>query len=68
MTATSEPALLLVLPALRDGSLWRTARRLDAPLLISANALSRWRTDVIGLRFRSPILERLWGTSARSAQ
>jgi hypothetical protein len=38
------------LPALRDGPLWQTARRLKAPILVSANAFSRWRTDIIGLR------------------
>ena len=50
MTADRQPTFLLGLPALRDGALWRTARRLGAPVLISANALSRWRTDIIGLR------------------
>ena len=50
MTADRQPTFLLGLPALRDGALWRTARRLGAPELISANALSRWRTDIIGLR------------------
>lgn len=53
MTASHQPTFLLGLPALRDGALWRTARRLDAPVLISANALSRWRTDIIGLRLWS---------------
>ena len=41
---------LLGLPTLADGALWRTARRLGAPVLISANALSVWRTDTLGLR------------------
>jgi hypothetical protein len=41
---------LLGLPALRDGPLWRTAVSLGAPVLISANALSRWRRDSLGLR------------------
>ena len=50
MTAVRDLGFLLGLPALRDGALWRTARRMDAPVLISANALSRWRTDIIGLR------------------
>ena len=53
MTADRQPTFLLGLPALRDGALWRTARRLGAPVLISANALSRWRTDIIGLRLWS---------------
>lgn len=44
------PGFLLGLPTLRDGALWRTAQRLAAPVLISANTLSRWRTDSIGLR------------------
>ena len=43
-------AFLLGLPALRPGALWAQARRLGAPVLVSANALSRWRTDIIGLR------------------
>jgi hypothetical protein len=41
---------LLGLPALRDGPLWRTAVSLGAPVLISANALSRWRRDRLDLR------------------
>ena len=41
---------LLGLPALRPGALWARARFLDAPVLISANALSRWRVDALGLR------------------
>ena len=41
---------LLGLPTLADGALWRTARRLGVPVLISANALSVWRTDTLGLR------------------
>jgi hypothetical protein len=43
-------SFLLGLPALRPGPLWPRARELDEPVLISANALSRWRTDSIGLR------------------
>ena len=43
-------ALLLGLPTLTDNALWRTARRLNAPSLISANALSRW-TQRSFLRF-----------------
>lgn len=41
---------LLGLPALRDGVLWQTALQLPAPILISANALSRWHLDNLGLR------------------
>ena len=41
---------LLGLPALRPGALWARARSLDGPVLISANALSRWRVDARGLR------------------
>ncbi len=41
---------LLGLPKLADNALWRIARRLAAPVLISANALSRWTTDTLGLR------------------
>ncbi len=41
---------LLGLPALADTELWRTALRLGAPVLVSANALSTWRTDHQGLR------------------
>jgi len=41
---------ILGLPALRDGPLWRAARQLAAPVMISANALSRWRVDANGLR------------------
>lgn len=38
------------MPALTDNALRRTARRLDAPVLVSANALSVWRRDALGLR------------------
>ncbi len=41
---------LLGLPALADTALWRTALRLGAPVLVSANALSTWRTDQMGFR------------------
>ncbi len=41
---------LLGLPYLREGPLWQTARRLEAPVLVSANALSLWRRDAVGLR------------------
>jgi hypothetical protein len=41
---------LLGLPVLSDGPLWQAARALDAPILISANALSLWRRDRLGLR------------------
>lgn len=46
----TRPAFLLGLPALRDGPLWATARSLDAPVLVSANALSRWAIDAQGFR------------------
>jgi hypothetical protein len=41
---------ILGLPYLRDGHLWRAARRLRAPVLISVNALSLRPRDAIGLR------------------
>ncbi len=44
------PDFLLGLPALREGPLWTIARELGAPVLISANALSRWRVDAQGYR------------------
>ena len=53
MTAPARCApfhFLLGLPTLRDGVLWRTALRLPAPVLVSANALSRWRVDNLDLR------------------
>jgi len=53
VTAGRDLTFWLGLPALRDNALWRMARRLQAPVLISANALSRWRTDSIGLRLWS---------------
>jgi hypothetical protein len=40
---------ILGLPYLRDGDLWRAARRLGAPVLISANALSLRPRDRMGL-------------------
>jgi hypothetical protein len=43
-------AFLLGLPFLRPGVLWERAMALHAPVLISANALSRYRTDSIDLR------------------
>ena len=46
----SRPTFLLGLPALREGALWTTARDLEAPVLISANALSRWTVDGQGHR------------------
>lgn len=46
----SGPEFLLGLPTLADGRLWRTALQLKAPVLISANALSVWRRDELGLR------------------
>lgn len=42
---TAGPVFLLGLPTLADNALWRTALRLGAPVLISANALSLWQTD-----------------------
>jgi hypothetical protein len=42
--------LLLGLPAHCPGALWARVRSLDAPVLISANALSPWRVDGLGLR------------------
>jgi hypothetical protein len=41
---------LLGLPTLADSLLWRSARTVDAPVLLSANALSIWRRDRSGLR------------------
>lgn len=41
---------LLGLPVLADNALWRTARHLQAPVLISANALSRWKIGSSGVR------------------
>jgi len=41
---------LLGLPALADTALWRAARDLGAPVLVSANALYTWRRDGLGLR------------------
>ena len=46
----NRPTFLLGLPALREGPLWTTARALGAPVLISANALSRWAMDEQGYR------------------
>ena len=56
--AAGAPALLLGLPRLAEGPLWRAVLRLGAPVLVSANALSRWRT--------SPQGERLWCGFART--
>jgi hypothetical protein len=41
---------LLGLPALRPGALWSRALSIGAPALLSANALSRWHPDRLGLR------------------
>src|ERR1700712_2289172 len=41
---------LLGLPVLTDGPLWQAAKALDAPVLVSANALSLWRQDGPDLR------------------
>ena len=46
----NHPSFLLGLPALREGALWTTARALGAPVLMSANALSRWAIDAQGYR------------------
>jgi hypothetical protein len=40
---------ILGLPYLRDGALWRAARRLGAPVLVSANALSHRPRDELGI-------------------
>ena len=45
-----EFRFLVGLPALRPSALWKQALALRAPVLISANALSRWRDDGIGPR------------------
>ena len=45
-----EFRFLVGLPALRPNALWKQALALRAPVLISANALSRWRDDGIGPR------------------
>ena len=51
MFATPGPfAFLLGLPTLRPGALWSRAVALNAPVLVSANALSRCYTDWPGLR------------------
>ena len=51
MFATPDPfAFLLGLPMLRPGALWSRAVALDSPILVGANALSRWYTDWPGLR------------------
>ena len=47
---TGRFEFLLGLPALRPGALWSRAKALEAPVMISANALSRWRIDGLGLR------------------
>ena len=48
MTRSFE--FLLGLPTLRPGPLWSRAVSIGAPVLLSANALSRWRNDGLGLR------------------
>ena len=51
MFATPDPfTFLLGLPTLRPGALWSRAVALNAPVFVSANALSRWYTDRLGLR------------------
>ena len=45
--AAHRSSFLFGLPTLADNALGRTARRLEAPVLISANALSCWTPDVI---------------------
>jgi hypothetical protein len=47
---TKRFEFLLGLPALRPGALWSCATAIGTPVLISANALSRWRVDGLGLR------------------
>jgi hypothetical protein len=46
----NRATFLLGLPALREGVLWATARALDAPVLVSANALSQWAINADGYR------------------
>lgn len=43
-------AFMLGIPVVCDGPVLRTARALRAPVLVSANALSRWRFEVGGWR------------------
>ncbi len=47
---TGHFEFLLGLPTLRPGALWSRAVSIGAPVLLSANALSRWRNDGLGLR------------------
>ena len=44
------PAFLLGLPHLADGPLLAAAWRLQAPVLLGANAFSVWRPDPAGIR------------------
>ena len=82
MFATPDPfAFLLGLPTLRPGALRSRAVALNAPVLVSANALLRWYTDWLGLRqwtdidgrnlglvahHRSPRQRRIQGSAAAS--
>ncbi|WP_338929217.1 hypothetical protein WDZ11_22270 (plasmid) [Roseomonas mucosa] len=62
------PEFLLGLPHLADGPLIAAARRLRAPLLLSANAFSIWQPDPVGIRdwtgFDTRSLRRLAGLDA----
>ena len=44
-----SPSFLLGLPYLAENELVQTARELNAPVLLSANALSKWRKDANGI-------------------
>jgi hypothetical protein len=46
--AAHRISFLLGLPTLVDNALWHRALASRPPVLISADALSRWRTDSIG--------------------
>ena len=50
----TAPAFLVGLPHLADGPLLAAARRLRAPLLLSANAFSIWKPDQRGIRGCEP--------------
>src|ERR1700723_959532 len=48
-SVTTSTPFLLGLPYLADNVLTQTARDLDATVLLSANAFSKWRRDAIGI-------------------
>jgi hypothetical protein len=54
-------SFILRRPAIHPGSLLDQAVRLRAPLLLSANALSRWLVNNLGLRFSLAFDERHLG-------